>query len=99
MNDDQRRSLKQRVIAARAVRQVRAVVRHGQHYVNKYSYRTQPERDALALAVRRGWLRVSRGRRHYIAKAANLPTEAEQEQILEAASDPRWPKPKGGWGS
>ena len=100
MSPDQRRSLKARATAARAVQQVRAVARHGKHYVNKYSYRTQPARDALAYATRKGWLRIgARARKHYIVVAKDLPSEAEQTQVQRAASDQRWPKPEDGWGS
>lgn len=71
--------------------------------MNRYSYRTQDNRDAAYAAVKMGWLKaepVKRRDRHicYVL-GPTPPTEAEIKQHIKAANDSRWPEPAEGWGS
>ena len=102
-NEAHCKSHRHRARVALACKFVRIVRNRKVHFVNRYSYRTQKNRDAAYAASKMGWLKAKPVKRRdkliqYVI-GDTPPTEAEIKQHIQAAKDPRWPKPAGGWGS
>lgn len=95
-------SLKERRQTLKALCWYDRIKNTGEHFVNKYSYRTADNRIVMQAGIQKGWLKfdTSSDSRYYrLVLGSVSPSAEERARIIAAALDKRWPKPSRGWGS